>query len=347
MINTKDSHLREHRLSRWVVRILSEEKIAQDNDGGLLPLQEIGSDAGFRRYYRVQTPDGTLVAVDAPPETEDLESFIKIGRLWRKAGIRVPDIIESDVVTGFMMLEDFGDIHLQDHLLPETADQYYTWCFKTLLQIQQQSPESLPVYDKALQYRELELYPQWFLTGLLGIEEQIPDLTPVFDSLSEAFSQQPQGSVHRDYHSRNLMLLPDGGLGVIDFQGALHGPLLYDLVSLLRDCYLSWAEDKVSDWLSQFVKMQPLLSDYDDEQLQGWFDFTGLQRHLKCLGIFSRLWLRDSKPGFLPYILSTFEQVVTISHKYPCFREHATWLEQNVRPVLTAHLARVQEGVDV
>lgn len=319
----------------------------QDNDSSLLPLQAIGSDAGFRRYYRVQTPEGTLVAVDAPPATEDSETFIEIACRWLRADIRVPKIIEFDTTTGFMLLEDFGNTHLLDHLSPETADQFYTECFKTLLQIQLHPSDSLPVYDTALQYRELGLYPEWFLTGLLGINGKIPDLTPVFESLSEAFNQQPQGTVHRDFHSRNLMILPNAQLGVIDFQGALHGPLLYDLVSLLRDCYVSWPEEKVSAWLFQFAKLQPGFKDYDDHQLQIWFDFIGLQRHLKCLGIFSRLWLRDNKPGFLPYILPTFEQVVTISHKYPEFQKHAAWLEQNVRPVLTEHLARVREGVDV
>ena len=347
MKNTKDSLLREQQLSRWVIRTLSEEKNLQDDDAGPLPLQAIGSDAGFRRYYRVQTPKGTLVAVDAPPATEDSETFIDIARRWRKACIRVPKVIEADAITGFMLLEDFGDVHLLDHLSPQTADQYYAKCFKTLLQIQQHPSDLLPGYDRAQQQRELELYPQWFLTGLLGINENIPDLVPVFDALSEAFGQQPQGTVHRDFHSRNLMILPEAELGVIDFQGALHGPLLYDLVSLLRDCYVSWPQEKVSAWLFQFVKLQPGLKDYDDQQLQIWFDLTGLQRHLKCLGIFSRLWLRDNKPGFLSYILPTFEQVVTVSHKYREFHEHANWLEDNVRPALTEHLARVQEDVDV
>ena len=347
MINTEDGLLREQQLARWVLDILSDDSFRQDDDASLLPLQAIGSDAGFRRYYRVQTPEGTLVAVDAPPATEDSETFIDIARLWRESDIRVPEVIAADVTLGFMLQEDFGDIHLQNNLSSETADHYYGQCFKALLQIQQHPSDVLPGYDEALQLRELDLYPQWFLNGLLGISDDIPDLTSMFESLSNAFCEQPMGTVHRDFHSRNLMLLPDDELGIIDFQGALHGPLMYDLVSLLRDCYVSWPDEKVYYWLSQFTEQQPQLDQYDPRQLQTWFDLTGLQRHLKCLGIFSRLRLRDNKPGFLPYILPTFEQVVSISHKYPEFREHAVWLEQNVRPVLTEHLARVQEDVDV
>ena len=304
-------------------------------------MPDSGAIIGFR------LPRGTLVAVDAPPATEDSDTFIAIARLWRKDNLRVPEVIAVDIARGFMLLEDFGDIHLQDELSPETVDHFYQQCFQTLLQIQQFSPDSLPAYDKTLQFRELYLYPEWFLTGLLGLKEDIPDLISVFERLSEAFSEQPQGTVHRDFHSRNLMLLPDDEIGVIDFQGALHGPLLYDPVSLLRDCYVNWPEDKVYSWLSQFAEKQPQFEPYDVTQLQTWFDLTGLQRHLKCLGIFSRLWLRDGKPGFLSYILPTFEQVVRISHKYPEFQEHAIWLEQSIRPVLTEHLARAQEDVDV
>ena len=275
MINTKDSFLREHQLSRWVVQILSGEQPSQSDSGSLLPLQAIGSDAGFRRYYRVQTPEGTLVAVDAPPATEDSETFVEIDRLWKQGGVRVPGIIEVDAATGFMLLEDFGNTHLLDHLSSETADHYYSCCFRTLLQIQQQPADALPVYDRAQQLLELELYPKWFLTELLGIDEAIPDLTPVFETLSNAFTQQPQGTAHRDFHSRNLMILPDDELGVIDFQGALQGPLLYDLVSLLRDCYVKWPEEQVEQWLFQFAKLQPQLASYDDQQLKIWFDFTG------------------------------------------------------------------------
>ena len=347
MTNTKDNLVREQQLARWVLDILSEDRTERGDNACALPLQAIGSDAGFRRYYRVQTPEGTLVAVDAPPELEDTESFITIAGIWCRDEIRVPNIVAADIARGFMLQEDFGDRHLLGQLSPETADTCYRQCFDMLRQIQQCPSDTLPDYDKAQQIKELKLYPEWFLSGLLGVNDNIPDLTGMFEILSIAFFQQPQGTVHRDFHSRNLMVLPDGELGVIDFQGALHGPLLYDLVSLLRDCYVSWPQEQVYSWLSQYVCQQPRLKKYDGQQLQTWFDLTGLQRHLKCLGIFSRLWLRDNKPEFLAYILPTFEQVLVICHKYPEFRGHADWLQQTVRPVLTEHLAKVQEGVDV
>ena len=330
---------RQEHLAQWVAATLPDDQIDRQ---GTIPLQAIGSDAGFRKYYRVQTLQETLVAVDAPPATEDTQAFVAIARRWRAGGIRVPQVFAVDYQHGFMLQEDLGDTPMQDVLDKASADQYYPKLLATLLSIQQQSPEQLPQYDDALMNVELSLYPEWFLQQLLGITP--PDgLAELFSLLTTAMHEQPQGTVHRDFHSRNLMLTPDGDIGVIDFQGALHGPLLYDVVSLLRDCYLSWPAAQVEHWFSGFMAKHPVLAGYDPVQLQTWFDLTGAQRHLKCLGIFARLWLRDGKPGYLNDIPRTLNYVICVCRRYPQLSDHAQWLEQQVVPALRVRLAQVTQ----
>lgn len=347
---------RREQLAQWVVTVLTTDNHSlSDSDttgeGTAMPLQAIGSDAGFRKYYRVQTPQRTLVAVDAPPTTEDTRSFVEIAARWRSAGVRVPQVFAVDYDFGFMLQEDLGDTPMQA-LLQSTheykaEDKYYPELLKTLLLVQKQAPEHLPPYDEKLIRFELSLYPQWFLGALLKLETSEPliaaQLNGLFSSLVPAMLEQPRGTVHRDYHSRNLMLTPDGTIGVIDFQGALHGPLLYDVVSLLRDCYISWPEEQVDLWFSSFMAGHPVLADYDPVQLKTWFDLTGLQRHLKCLGIFSRLWLRDGKPGYLQEIPRTLGYVLSICDRYPQFKDHARWLNKQVKPLVNKRLQQVME----
>lgn len=347
---------RREQLAQWVVSVLSDENdLSFDNEkvseGIPMPLQAIGSDAGFRNYYRVQTPQRTLVAVDAPPETEDTQAFVDIARRWKAGGVHVPEVFAVDFERGFMLQEDLGDTPMQALLHSTTADQYYPELLETLLVVQKQAPESLPPYDETLMRFELSLYPQWFLGELLGFEiedsEIARQLSGLCSILVSTILEQPQGTVHRDYHSRNLMLTPDGAVGVIDFQGALHGPLLYDVVSLLKDCYIAWPEEKIEQWFSAFMTRHPIMADYDSQQLKTWFDLTGLQRHLKCLGIFSRLWLRDGKPGYLNDIPRTFDYVLSVCQRYPQFKEHALWLQENAKPVVNERLKRVLEDASV
>ena len=329
--------LRREQLSQWVTLVLSEGNVRRQVP---LPLQAIGSDAGFRKYYRVQTPKQTLVAVDAPPTTEDTHTFVDIAHNWRAKGVSVPQVFAVDYEQGFMLQEDLGDTPMQAVLNKTTADEYYPKLLTTLLSIQQQASENLPLYDEKLMRFELSLYSEWFLQALLGITPPA-ELAELFSLLIAAMKAQPQGTVHRDYHSRNLMLTPIGDIGVIDFQGALYGPLLYDVVSLLRDCYLSWPTTLVERWFSEFIARHPVLSEYDPVQLQIWFDLTGIQRHLKCLGIFSRLWLRDDKPGYLKEIPRTLDYVICVCHRYPQLSGHAQWLEQYVVPAVRARLKQV------
>ncbi|OED44557.1 hypothetical protein ACH42_07140 [Endozoicomonas sp. (ex Bugula neritina AB1)] len=307
-----------------------------------LALQSIGGDAGFRHYYRIQLPDETLVAVNAPVETEDNHTFVHIAEAWRQGGVRVPEVKAVDYINGFMLLEDFGDTQLQSVLSDQNVDLWCQKAFATLKTIQQQSPESLLVYDGSLLHFELSIYSEWFLGDLLGLNTVISDLTALFSHLVETILQQPIGTVHRDFHSRNLMVVDQNELGVIDFQGALYGPLLYDSVSLLKDCYVRWPDEKINTWLQSFVSSHALLQQYDFEQVRQWFDLTGLQRHLKCLGIFSRLWLRDGKSGYLADIPRTFDYVIEVCRHYPELQHHALWLERHVQPILQQRLNAVQ-----
>ena len=334
---------RQQQLAQWVINEFS----GQDDDLDTMPLKPVNEDAGFRKYFRVQLPGGSFIAVDAPPATEDTATFIAIAEQWRAGQVRVPQVIAADIPNGFMVQEDFGDTLLQSIINQNNADVIYQQCFHTLRSIQQQPHETLPAYDHAFLTFELSLYPQWFLQKLLGLDVEIPELAPLFQTLVGNILEQPIGTIHRDFHSRNLMLLPEGELGVIDFQGALYGPQLYDLVSLLKDCYLKWPEQKVQQWLFQFAELHPQLSKTAPEQLQRWFDLTGLQRHLKCLGIFARLHLRDNKPGYLADIPRVLEYVLEVCKKYPQFQQHAYWLEQRVQPILPERLNRVLEGINI
>ena len=240
---THSESLRRDQLAHWVTSVLTsnENPFLTDKkttvffdastvplDGANLPLQPIGSDAGFRKYYRLQTPQQTIVAVDAPPETEDTRAFVKIDRCWKKGGINVPEVYAVDYDHGFMLQEDFGDEPLQSLLHGGAEDQFYPQLLDILLTIQQQPVDILPPYDETLIRFELSLYPQWFLGELLGLDTQNAELkeqlSSLFDELTSVFTSQPHGTVHRDYHSRNLMLTPENTIGVIDFQGALNGP---------------------------------------------------------------------------------------------------------------------------
>lgn len=347
---------RREQLAQWVVSFLLNENnhssglgIASENAS--MPLQAIGSDAGFRKYYRVHTPDRSMVAVDAHLATEDSRTFVEIANRWKAGGVHVPEVYAVDYKNGFMLQEDLGDTPMQILLHNATADQYYPKLLETLMLVQHQRSDNLPPYDEKLVRLELSLYPHWFLGGLLKIETEQQQITSqlndLFSSLVASILEQPQGTVHRDYHSRNLMMTPDGSIGVIDFQGALHGPLLYDVVSLLKDCYISLPDEKINFWFSSFMARHPVLANHDPEQLKTWFDFTGLQRHLKCLGIFSRLWLRDGKPGYLNDIPKTLGYVLSVCHRYPQFKEHAEWLQKHVDPIVDQRLRQVVEDACV
>lgn len=325
------------KLSQWVQQQAADQEmqVAQE-------LEPVSGDASFRRYFRARGETGSWIAVDAPPEHEDCEPFIAIAQGWLAQGVPVPRVIASDLDQGFMLLDDFGDQLLLSVLDERSVEAHYTQALELLRQIQRTTNPQLPPYDRVMLAREMALFPEWFLTRLLGLElseDEYKLIGLMARLLIESAQSQPQVSVHRDYHARNLMLREDGGIGVIDFQDAVQGPVTYDLVSLLRDCYIDWTDEQVRFWSEAF--RQRLLKDGieagEPGLFQQQFDLMGMQRHLKVLGIFSRLWLRDGKEGYLDDLPRTLSYVYRASARYEELDTFTRWLEQRVIPAFEAH----------
>ncbi len=270
-------------------------------------LRAASADASFRRYFRVDLGDGSsAIVMDAPPPQEDVRPFIAVAELFAATGVSVPTVLAQDVVQGFLLLSDLGATTYLQQLNADTAPALYLDAIDALVQIQMHSqPGVLPDYDRALLQRELMLFPDWYVAKHIGVtltEAQHKSLNGVFDALLANNLAQPQVTVHRDYHARNLMVLPVGNPGILDFQDAVYGPITYDLVSLLRDAYIEWDEEQVLDWAIRYwerAKRAGLPVNPDIDAFYRDFEFMGLQRHLKVLGIFARLYHRDGKDAYL------------------------------------------------
>ncbi len=298
------------------------------------------SDASFRRYFRVCTPEQQFIVMDAPPDKENIEPFIRIAKLLTQSQINVPSIFQQNLTDGFLLLEDFGSQCFLDQLNEATAADLYQTAFDSLFKLQTQTSiqnSGLPSYDEPLLHRELAIFDEWFLGQLLDI--QIPSAVweTVRALLTTSALEQPSTCVHRDYHSRNLMVLDSDSPGVIDFQDAVIGPITYDLVSLLRDCYIAWPEQQVEQWrFNYFERLQQAdLIDCSPAQFKRWFDLMGLQRHLKAIGIFSRLHLRDGKSNYLGDIPRTLNYVTSVCAAYPELAGFNDFLREQVLPALS------------
>ena len=309
-----------------------------ENDLGLTinACEPASSDASFRRYFRISLPEQQLIVMDAPPDKENIPQFIKVADLLRQSSIKVPHIYHQNLEDGFLVLEDFGSRSFLDHLTPENAPILYGNALYSLFQLQTKTnPDGLlPRYDEALLRRELGIFDDWFLHQYLGMEMPEPLWDAVKDSLVNSALEQPLTCVHRDYHSRNLMLLEDNSPGIIDFQDAVIGPITYDIVSLLRDCYIAWPEADIKQWLGNYYQKlsQAGLTSADLPLFTRWFDFMGIQRHLKAIGIFSRLHLRDGKSSYLNDIPRTLNYVVTQTGNYPELAEFNKLLALHIVP---------------
>jgi len=293
------------------------------------------SDASFRRYFRVTTPEGPFIVMDAPPEKENVKPFIRVAGLMSACDVHVPAIYQQNLDDGFLLLEDFGSQCFLDQLNSASADALYASAFDTLLKLQADTSllsSGLPGYDEALLQRELAIFEDWFINGLLDIGIPPAQWDKVRDLLIHSALEQPVSCVHRDYHSRNLMVLTSDSPGVIDFQDAVIGPITYDLVSLLRDCYIAWPEQQVEQWVENYFQRltQAGLVNVELSQFKRWFDLMGLQRHLKAIGIFSRLHLRDGKSGYLNDIPRTLNHVMTVCSLYPELAEFRQFLHDEV-----------------
>ena len=298
-------------------------------------LRPASSDASFRRYFRIDAaqPVGrfgtarSAIVMDAPPSQEDCRPFLHAARIFDQSGVTVPRVLHADAPQGFLLLEDFGSTNYGDRLAPDSAPALYRDASVALTRIQTAGPrDAFAAYDRALLERELGLYPQWYLAKHKGVELDAAtqqSLDAVFEVLLANILAQPTVQVHRDYHSRNLMVL-DGAdnPGVLDFQDAVHGPITYDLVSLLRDAYVQWEEEQVLDWAIRHWERSrksglPVADDFGEF----WRDFEwmGLQRHLKVLGIFARLHHRDGKSRYLQDLPRVLDYVRKVCERYVAF----------------------------
>jgi aminoglycoside/choline kinase family phosphotransferase len=331
-------------LGQWLVGL--DAALGLDVD----TLRIASADASFRRYFRLDGRSSvfgartTMVAMDAPPPHEDIRPFLKVQSLMAQTGLRVPAVMASDPDMGFILLEDFGDLTLLEALRADPSGQWlqarYRGAIAALVRLQASSNSGtgdsthptnmannlatqLPTYDRELLLRELSLYPDWYVSKHKGITlnpQEVAQLETGFERLVDVAVAQTKVPVHRDWHSRNLMVLEQGfDLGVLDFQDAVHGPLTYDLVSLLRDAYIAWDDERVLDWAIRYWEQARQAGiEVPEDFGVFWRDFEwmGIQRHLKVLGIFARLHLRDGKERYLADLPRVLDYVTKAVHRY-------------------------------
>ncbi|MCP8899379.1 aminoglycoside phosphotransferase family protein [Gilvimarinus xylanilyticus] len=340
MTPIKSNEKRLARLQAWVTQQLG-------SPGELIPLL---GDAGGRRYFQLSQSQNWL-AVDAPPETEKVAQFVYMAEQLRLQRVRVPHLKAVDVDKGFLLVENLGLNLLADDISQDTAPLLYGEALMTLLAMAQTPLQALkvPVYDRDFILRELEIFREWFLAQLLGIELAAADnrlLDQLFDTLAQHALAQPQVLMHRDYHARNI-ILAQGQCAVIDFQDAVVGPLTYDAVSLLKDAYLRLPADDVKRWAQVYGDMardSGLLTTAQCASFWQDFELMGLQRHLKILGIFARLDLRDGKPGYLPDLPRVLGYVLeTCAAHRGQLGEFEVWLHNRVLPQCQRHSWYIEE----
>jgi N-acetylmuramate 1-kinase len=303
ILHERSLHLPEPSLDRlqqihvWLKKTLPEQPFS---------LAPASADASFRRYFRATLPDGsTRIVMDAPPEHEDCRPYLRVAELFRASGAHVPKVLAQDLEQGFLLLSDLGNTTYLAALTPDNATALYADALGSLAAIQQASrPGILPEYDRTLLLREMMLFPEWFVTHHKGVTlstTEQTELLNVFEHILAVNLAEPKVFVHRDFHSRNLMVASPNP-GVLDFQDAVYGPITYDLASLLKDAYIRWEEEQTLDWLVRYweaAKHIGLPVSTDFASFHRDYEFMGAQRHIKILGIFARLYHRDGKDGYL------------------------------------------------
>ena len=301
-------------------------------------IEPASADASFRRYFRVSSDGETSIIMDAPPDKEDCAPFIDITNRLLKTGVRSPEVKAYSAENGFLMLSDLGNIMYLDQLTNNNSDDLYLAAIDSLITMQSQADTSnLPEYNEALLKQEMDLFPDWLIEKHLDLSIDQSWLNQTFSFLAQSTLDQPQVFVHRDYHSRNLTWQADQPPGILDFQDAVLGPISYDLISLLRDCYIQWPQDRVAIWVKYYcdnVRQKGLLDDVTDAEFTRWFDLMGIQRHLKASGIFARLSHRDGKQGYLKDIPRTLNYIVEVSQKYPELKDLNNFLLEKLLPAL-------------
>ena len=318
--------------------------LQQECDLDSYDIESASGDASFRRYFRITMPGGeTRIAMDAPPDREDSHPFVSVGRKLEAAGLHVPHIHAADLSRGFMLLEDLGNTLYLQVLDKESAEHLYGDALKALVTMQAGVDcTDIPPYDRELLGFELELFREWLCGTHLGLmlgEDENRMLDDTFEWLIENALSQPQTFVHRDYHSRNLMVTAPPTPGIIDFQDAVHGPVTYDLVSLLKDAYIRWPLEQVDRWVAGYCRLavQSGLVRAEDERLfQRWFDLMGVQRHVKVAGIFARLFRRDGKEGYLNDIPLVLDYILEMVPRYAELEGLGALIRNRVQPALEA-----------
>ncbi|MCL1070371.1 aminoglycoside phosphotransferase family protein [Shewanella xiamenensis] len=319
----------------------------------------ISGDASFRRYFRVVARDASYIVADSPPALVPIAPFIALASSYAAAGLTVPKVITTDAEQGFMLLSDLGDTQLLSVLTDDNVADYYRRALALLPQVASVvesfdpvtgNTQPLPLYDEAFVRRELEIFTEWLLERHLQLElshEERLLLEKSFGLLVENALAQPKVGMHRDFHSRNLML-KEGELCVIDFQDAVLGPVTYDAVSLLRDCYIRWPQTMVLELMQQHyqqvLELGQIPAQTSFTQYQTWFDLMGLQRHIKAAGIFARLHYRDNKPAYMADIPLTLSYIVDIASVYPELAPFSAWVQSRVVPAFAAKGKDTQPG---
>ena len=299
-------------------------------------------DASFRRYFRVTRGADTYIAMDAPPGKEDLEPFLNVARILLEVGLNVPVVLASDRRRGFLLLSDLGTRQYLDELKAEgAADPLYADALAALSAMQLAGGgmgRDLPPYDRPLLMREMELMPEWFLRRHLGLQISAAErgmLDRLFEMLAQSALAQPATFVHRDYHSRNLLVTAANNPGILDFQDAVWGPVTYDLVSLLKDCYIAWPAPRVRTWALEY-RERLLTGGFalgaTEPEFMRWFDLIGLQRHIKVLGIFARLYYRDGKRQYLGDLPRVLRYTQDTAGAYAHTAEFAAFIARRIEP---------------
>jgi len=323
---TMNQDIRLQQLQLWLEQTLGHKNFS---------IAPASADASFRRYFRVTTPQQTWVAMDAPPDKENCEPFVHVAQMIEAAGVQAPHIFQRSKEQGFMLLSDLGSTPYLSKLNNENADLLYQDAINSLIKMQTLQ-NGLPAYDAKLLHFEMSLFQDWYLDKHLQIKlstNQQNVLQNALDLLTHSAQQQPQVFVHRDYHSRNLMITESDNPGVIDFQDAVVGAISYDLVSLLKDCYIAWPRQKIESWARYFLDNNPQTANISFEQFMRWFDLMGAQRHIKVLGIFARLNHRDGKPAYLKDIPRTLAYLVDACARYDDLYDLHKLLQQlNLQP---------------
>jgi aminoglycoside/choline kinase family phosphotransferase len=319
-----------------------------DGLGGfdLATLRPASGDASFRRYFRLNRGADTFVVMDAPPGKEDCGPYLQIAGYLQQMGLHGPRVLEADAGRGFLLLTDLGSTQYLSVLQakPQRAAELYGDALRALATMQSAGEtlkRELPPYNERLLRFELSLFHDWLCNRHLGIgfsQEEERDWERCCELLVANATSQPAVFVHRDYHSRNLMLVDDNNPGILDFQDAVQGPLTYDLVSVLKDCYIRWPADRVRDWAGAFRRMAPTARTLAQSEFMRCFELTGVQRQLKAAGIFARLNHRDGKPAYLRDVPRTLNYIIGIAPRYPELRFISKLIAERVLPQLAGPL---------